>query len=256
MNPNVPTHVLLAVNHYPEYYSCYPLVKLAWERIIGLKCVLVFVGDKVPKYLSSIENNIIHIQETQHSVFFAQNARLVLPAYLNVEGSILISDIDMAPLSRSFFIQPPLLPTDEGFLTYRDVLIETDRQVAMCYNSAPRRIWQDLLGDFYVPDPKDALRRMLKVCGQHDGQSGGLGWFFDQKFLYHRLTSPRKFNWYINKDLESKFKRLDRIFGETNLRQWVHQGFYNKESFTDFHLLMPNEKYMEINEQIIFEYIN
>ena len=75
--------VLVACNENPLYLDFWPLVKLAWSQIVGIRAVLIYVGAELPP----------HLQEDSDVIFFkaipswptatqAQCIRLLYPALL------------------------------------------------------------------------------------------------------------------------------------------------------------------------------
>jgi len=251
-------YVLLSTNENESYWSCYETVKFAWERIIGFRCILVFTGLKIPSLLSKIETNIIHIPTPpSKSVFYSQNARLVVPAYLTTEEPIIISDIDMAPLSKRFFNHPTFEVGKDKIFTYRDCLIADQMQVAICYNAGTPWAWRKLLNQQLKETPSETLDALHSICGANDGIRGGSGWFFDQQYLFKRLSEARTgdLDWEVWRDRDSGFLRLDRSLGECEIRKLAHesthQGKRMHPEFTDYHMLMPFTEYGDLNKSTI-----
>jgi hypothetical protein len=256
-NRSRPKFVIVSTNDNETYWQCYPIVKFAWEHIIGITPILVFIGERVPKSLSRIETNIIQISSKSHnSVFFAQNCRYVVPAFLNTNEPIITADIDIVPLSYRYFNFPNILDTKLTFFTYRDCLIEEDSQVAMCYNASTRNVWQRLLGAHISTTPLETLCKLEESCGEHDQIRGGKGWFFDQQFLYKSLVANKDISWEIWTDHESGFRRLDRSLGENNLEHLLKTDSLHTNNFTDFHMLMPYSNFNTLNNAIVYKALN
>jgi len=97
--------VLVACNENTHYLDFWPVVKEAWWRVAGLPCVMVYVGESLPA----------HLVNDRAVVFFkaipgwptatqAQVIRLLYPALMKSDGAIMLSDMDMIPLQKDFFV--------------------------------------------------------------------------------------------------------------------------------------------------------
>lgn len=246
---------LVSANENTNYWRCYPIVKFAWERIIGVTPVFAFTGKRVPRDIIRIESNIVHIDVPESkSTFYSQNCRLILPAYLNTDEPLIISDIDMAPLSKRYFLKPIFSEVQPEFHTYRDVLINDENQVAICYNAARRNSWQYLFRTHLKRNPEETLAYLYDLCQGHDGVRGGNGWFFDQKLLFHCLANKGDLHWNIMEDIEMKFNRLDRLYGDKRLEDALKRNRCMNNSYTDFHMLMPYPEYSTLNDAIIHSF--
>src|SRR5262249_40906292 len=102
--------------------------------------------------------------------FAAQVARLLLPC-LFPEAVSILSDADMVPLSRHYFLSPLEEMTADRLIIYRpfDSIPERhwtdldERQIPICYNAAGGEVWREL---FAVRTPEELLARVLDWYGE------------------------------------------------------------------------------------------
>lgn len=75
---------LIASNDNPLYLDFWPIVKKAWNDIVGIDCKLVLVSDNIPDVYQN-DKDIILFKPIGNinTAFIAQNIRLFYPALLN-----------------------------------------------------------------------------------------------------------------------------------------------------------------------------
>jgi hypothetical protein len=147
---------------------------------------MVYVGESLPE----------HLQNDPAVKFFkgipgwptatqAQCIRLLYPALLGGSDAVMISDMDMIPLQRSFFTQGFLSFQQNQFVSLRGI-DENEKQIYMCYVGATPRVWSEL---FSISSEEDIRTRLTEWSQSYpaDGSHGGLGWCTDQIELYSRI---------------------------------------------------------------------
>ena len=98
--------VLVACNDNPKYLQFWPIVKKAWWDLVGLPCIMVYVGSTLPEELKN-DPAVLHWKPSPSwpTATQAQVIRLLYPALLKCDGAVLLSDMDMIPMQRDFFIK-------------------------------------------------------------------------------------------------------------------------------------------------------
>ena len=186
--------VLASVNNNPSYYMFIPKQILFWNHF-GIKFIAVFVGEKIPDELTPYASNIILWNNNLelNSAYVAQNLRMYYTALLDLPNNemVMITDMDMLPMSAAYYTAGLEQFKFEDFIYYRNV---DGNQIYMCYNAAHPNIWGKLFGINSIDDVKQKMYD-IPCC---------YGWFIDQQIMYQRLI------YYENlKVLNRPIKRLE-----------------------------------------------
>ena len=197
--------VLSATNE--KYAHCTPFFVKFWKKLFPeIDVKVVYVGEKILDSLNEIRDNIILLDTNNPIIkniktpFLAQNARLYYPALLNYEGGVLISDIDMFPMNRSYYENPIKNISSDFFVTYRS-------DYFMCYNIAPPKTWGDV---FNIHSLEDCYRALSKTYPKtYAGARGTPGWFIDQALLSKGVKSWSKYKTHHAIRIEESLHRLE-----------------------------------------------
>ena len=177
---------LVACNENTHYLDFWPIVKNAWWEIVGIPCILVYVGETLPDHLK--EDPAVRLFkpiEGWPTATQAQVIRLLYPALLQCEGAVVLSDMDIVPLQKDWFIDGFAKASTNQFVSLRGI-DEGNKQVYMCYVGATPRIWADVFSLTNEQSVRDMLSMMAKIYPA-DGNHGGKGWCTDQLVLYEAI---------------------------------------------------------------------
>lgn len=249
-----PSHVLLASDLNAYYLDTWPLAKRAWPAIAGLDPILVLVAkqDEIPRELQNDE--AVHVFEPiegVHTALQAQCVRLLYPALVDGSG-VITADIDMLPLNRSYFHRAVERIDARDFVAYRNVLLAIG-QIPMCYTAAHPHTWREVFGVSNYNDVRERLAGWAKGV-IYEGVRGGAGWDTDQLILHRAVTewAARTGRAWILDDHFTRFRRLERWplqkHGDPTARE---RRLIARGSYSDFHCLVPQSEYRELNELVI-----
>lgn len=247
----------------PLYLDCFPLVRRVWVELMGVPLKLALVSDRLPFSLRDAADDVILFPPIRgvKTAFQAQCLRLLLPALMDKQsggGAVLISDIDMLPMNRGYYLDSIANLTDSSFVVFRsNVLMSDSCQIAICYNAATPETWSALLGGIASIDAvRERLGEWARAHSGYDGRHGGAGWFADQQILFDLVTQWKqeagRSRVALLDDETTGFSRLDRIHlvssGELSGSQAED---VSEHRFTDYHMLRPLTRYGEINRQVV-----
>ena len=203
---------LVACNENPRYLEFWPLVRQAWWEIVGIPAVMIYIGETKPEEYKD-DPSVICFKpiEGWSTVTQSQVIRLLYPALLQCDGAVVLSDMDMIPLQREFFVEGLEQFQPNQFVSLRGI-DEHEQQIYICYCAATPQTWSDL---FQVKTIEDIRTRMTEWQQQMNIQvtkHGEPGWCFDQQKLYEHVMG-----WNIQCPTRvgllpwtSSFARLDR----------------------------------------------
>lgn len=217
--------VVLACDSNPLYIQFWPIVARAWSQLIGVRPTLALIAG--PE---------IHVDETLGDVIrfdpipgvpnslYAQAVRLLLPALFKDEVSI-ISDIDMIPLSKSYFCNSIKHIRDDQFVVYKNKAYPDDYgQFPMCYNAAKGSTFRDIFGVKTIHD----IPRLIT-----EWHALNWGWNTDEKVLHTKLCA---WPWYRTRCVKlghTVARRIDRL-------AWGYEkGLLKTGFYVDAHCVRP-----------------
>ncbi len=222
----------------PLYYDFWPIISKTWREIFNITPILGLISDEdsdfiedeygLIKKFKSIEGIDIGLQ--------SQIIRLYLPSIL--DSTSLISDIDMVPLSKKYFIDYISSFDENKFYVMTSDHPEclAFNQYQMCYNVSKPDLFKDILE---VEDSWIDFAKKLNNLGQ--------GWTTDQNYLYrmvnkyHSMENIVLLNRGFNNFNNFANNRIDRGY-------WSYSDILVKnEYYFDSHLLRP---YKENKEEI------
>lgn len=140
-------YVIMSTDGNELYDDFWEINKSIWNDVIGVKPILVIIGDE-DKIKTNEDCIIIHYKKVEgvETSFQAQIARLYVTS-LFLENTLLISDIDMLPLSKKYFTDFANEANDNQILIYTSDAYGYNKQkrYPMCYNLAKGKTYQEIL---------------------------------------------------------------------------------------------------------------
>ena len=250
---------LVACNDNPKYLDFWPIVRQSWWDIGGIPAVMIYIGETKPEAYKD-DPSVICFKpiEGWSTVTQAQVIRLLYPSLLQCEGAVVISDMDMIPLQREYFVEGFAKFREDQFVSLRGI-DEKDKQIYMCYCGATPKVWSEM---FNIKSLEDIYTRMNEWSQQMPLQvvnHGGVGWCFDQQKLYEHVQG-----WLIQSPDQiglipwtQSIPRLDR----TRPDEWREGNTFvihmiSQKQLVDFH--MPPYEYFskEIYEKYEYAKMN
>lgn len=172
--------VILSTNNNPDYIQFWPVVAPIWEEM-GLRPTLILVGNENCVVDTEI-GDVIRFPPLAgiNEALQAQVLRLFFPIFFPNEGC-LIADIDMLPISRSYFFEGALNVPSTAFLVYRDCAYGCGAaRFSMCYVAAEGHVFGSIFGISNFEDIQNLLRKWASV---------GYGWNTDELLLYRSVIN-------------------------------------------------------------------
>ena len=246
--------VLTACNLNPLYCDFIPLFIKTWNKLYpDVDVKIVLISEYIPENLKIYDKNIILFKPIPNvsTAFISQYIRLLYPAILNYTNGIMITDMDMLPMNSTYYSKYIENYDNNKFIYLRDVLIDTDKQISMCYNVATSKTWQDIFNIHSIHDINTQLINRFKNIDFVEG-AGKNGWFTDQIDLYNnvQLWNKKTNNFVFLNDKNTGYSRLNRTNMNTytldeTLKSKIKNGFYS-----DYHCLRPYSTNIHMNELI------
>ena len=248
--------VVSASDLNPRYVECVPIFIETWLLVarsmerIDLEPRIILVGDKLPENLVPYEKYIIILCHANliPRPFIAQNIRLLALARFDADV-VMTTDIDMVPMSWEIYERYLLLSYSENrFLVLRD---ELQHEYPICYLMSPPKV-----ADLLIGMPTLKLEKGIQELWEHflatglmyEGIHGGIGWNFDQKYVYSLVNTQSSENRAMFfRDSQTGFRRLDRLFAPSK----TFLELFSSRSYTDYHMHLPIRKYHRLIKVIL-----
>ena len=226
-------------NNNPLYLDFWPIVSKVWKEVFNITPVLGLISDEETDIYDDGNGLVIKLKSIEgfDDGLLSQLVRLYLPKFL--EGNCIISDIDMIPLSKKYFIDDLNDYSDNDFIIMSSHHPQTINinQYPMCYVVGNDKIFKEL---FTLED--DWISFVKKIPHQ--------GWFTDQLYLYDIINKNNNFNYkFTQRNGGFVYNRIDRI-------NWRYDGNKIKEGYyIDCHSLRPYKQFTKEIDELI-KYIN
>lgn len=244
--------VLTAVNENQLYLDFVPIFIKTWKKLYpSVDIQIILISTEIPYNLKIYSKHIILFKPIENisTAFISQYIRLLYPCLLNYKNGIMITDIDMLPMNKHYYIRNIENIENDKFIYLRNVCIDDWNQIAMCYNVALNKTWGDIFKISNVGDIKKRLLDVYKNINYINGH-GNSGWCSDQIDLYKYVFKWDKLTKKFIRldDKTTGFSRLDRkkfSLDDPVIRKNISEGLYS-----DYHCYRPMKKYSKLNYEI------
>ena len=246
--------VLTACNLNLYYLNLYPYVYKVWKEKFNLDLYLILISDFIPENLQPYVQFIILFKPIEgiDTCYIAQVIRILYPSLFE-NLNILITDVDIIPISPKYFINSIQEYSDDKFISYTN-RYNDNSMTAICYNVANSSTWKKI---FKINDLNDITNFLVKnYSSEYNGKKNCNGWYTDQKLLFdylyiHRQTYSSDI--IVLTDEQTGYKRLD---GKSTIK--LNKIITNKENilrmiktYSDFHIIRSYNINIELLEDII-----
>jgi hypothetical protein len=229
------------------YDGFWELCKKTWSQIVGVKPLLVIIEDE-DKIVESDDSIIVEFKKVENisTALQSQIARIYVTSLFK-NKSLLISDLDMIPMSKSYFVDHALNVKDDQILIYTADAYGYNHQIRypMCYNLAYGSLYTEIfdLDCSY----EEFVKRLKSLNFERE---------YDTDELYFGMC-VRKFE-LENSERIVKLHRGFRQNYATNRidrEYWFTANYdFNKvpeQFYYDCHLLRPYKKYKNDIDNLI-----
>ena len=247
--------VLLACDLNPDYLDYWPSARKAWLEIVGVEPILVHVADDadVPDDVRA-DDRVVTFAPIPgvHTALQAQCVRLLYPAIVETSDAVLIADVDLYPLRRSYYVDSLRSLDGRFFVSYRDVNANRE-QVAIAYNAARPATWSSVFGVESIDDVRSILSAWTSGI-EYDGRRAWPGWYTDQQILYAQLMrwpdAPRR--WWMLDDDYTRHRQLDRLELERDgVLDEHHRDGIRRLAYSDYNCLFPYARHRDTNDLVL-----
>lgn len=241
--------VLTACDSNPLYTEFIPMFVAAWTHVLPeADLCIAMIADSLPESLAPYARHIRLVTPIPgvHTAFHAQCIRLLLPREITRDEGVLITDMDMIPLNRSYYVDSIRDAPSDAFVVYRNVCLPSE--ISMCYNVAHPSTWASVFGS---RPTTECLKEWVRPTG-YDGVHGGTGWNTDQVLLVTAVRAWKGHTIILN-DHVTAFARLDRGMP---LDQWERERprirtLIRNGHFADYHCLRPYHQFRAWNDWVL-----
>lgn len=222
--------VIVSSDANPLYVPFWPIVAKTWKQLVGITPTLILVAPKDVVVDESL-GDVIRVEPIPGipTAFQAQVIRLLAPAYYEDDVCI-ISDIDMIPLSKDYFVNSVAEIDQTCFVTFKDGAFagQSIPEYPMCYNVAKGSVFKELFNIESVAEIPTIIAHWYAL---------GWGWTTDQQILYRTLNAWHQQTNRLVKLGHTVDKRVDRGWWGYD-PHLVRSGYY-----VDCHMLRPYHHY-------------
>jgi hypothetical protein len=247
--------VLAATTADPMYMNFVPLFLQAWKKLYPTVDVkIILVHDRIPLELETYRDHLILFRPLPRvsNAFVSQYIRLLYPALLTqYDHGVLITDIDMLPMSSTYYTKNIENVADDAFVYFRDGCTAAN-ELAMCYSVAAPKTWMEIFRIYGIQQAEERLEDLFNLMDHYE--IAGRGWNTDQTDLFQYVTqwnqTTKRF--VALNDAGTGFQRLCR----STFYKWKNDLDQLKKDvaagkYSDYHCLRPYHEYKEWNDYIL-----
>lgn len=235
--------VILSSDDNATYLDFWPIVSRIWRLKFNIEPVLLYFGDNASN-ISSEYGDIIKcdIDNTKPISIQVLWARYFFPS-LDPESTCLISDIDMLPLSKYFFIDK-IKDVHEDKYVHLNPCIETYGLISSCYHVAKGKNYKKILE---LPDTwRESLDQVVN-SGFGRNVNGNPLWFADEEYATNKILNNKNKDQivYLPREGGQNGRRIDRL-------DWkYYKDLISKEYYFDCHSLRPYSQYKKEIDDVV-----
>lgn len=213
----------------------WPIVSKVWKVFFNIEPILLYINDNDNISISSEFGTVIKINPIDRIPIELQTLwiRYWYPS-TEPETIFMISDIDMIPLSKKYFVENILEYSDDSYL-HINPCINTYGLIPSCYHIAKGKKFTEVL------NLDNSFEEDIKKVASFD-QSYGNGWFNDEKYATDKVIKYLQNHndlYLIPRDGGQNGHRIDRDFWRYN-PDLLKQGYYY-----DSHSIRPYSQYKD-----------
>lgn len=248
--------VLTSCNLNNYYLNLYPYVFKVWKEKFNLDLYMILIADDIPDNLLNYKKFIILFKPipNMNTTYIAQVIRILYPSLFD-NLNVLITDIDIFPISKKYFIKSIENYTKDQFIAYTDRYIKNN-MIAICYNVANSSVWNEIFNINNLEDINNIL--LSNYDDKYNGTKNCIGWYTDQQLLFNYIMEYKNKKNNYNKviflnDNEIDYKRLDGKSANKLLEIKNNQKniLNNIHTYSDFHIIRNYNLNLKLFENII-----
>ncbi len=232
-------NVIIASDNHPMYLELYPSVAKAWCAM-GIEPIMLHICDEDTE-LEKVDYGFYKKIKKIEGVKTGTQAQVVRLYAMELfpEKNLLISDIDMMPINKDYFVKTAEPIAEDEILIYTGQPYGNVPFYPMCY----------ILGKGRVIANAVRIEDMCfeEYCKHLDKKYSG-AWNTDENFFYERINEWEDFE---EKVVILNGRDLDRRINRTNWEYDVNElknGYY-----IDSHLLRPYRTYKKEIDKLLDE---
>jgi hypothetical protein len=227
-----PQYAMLSCDNNQDYLDYWPLVAHAWKHHMGVEPVLCYIGTEPIKDLQKHGTVISFAPLSDIPLpFQAQWARFW--ATIKFQNSVcVISDIDMIPLSRKYFVET-LEGIDEDQYVHLNPCVDhySHGHLPACYHVAKGALFTQI--HTLTDDWRGSCEMVLKFNDQTPSTFNRCGrpayWFADELYSSHKISqhTQQSIFTFLPRDTAYRGRRIDRSNWTYQLKDLKNNCYYD-----------------------------
>lgn len=228
-------YVCMGSTDNPDFLDYWPVVSKVWYKKFNIIPVLGLISNEDGDFEKTEYGIIKKIKKPEGAsdVFCSQIVRLFLPKFLN--GTILVSDLDMLPLSKKYFVDDIEKYDNNKFIIFssHNEQVQGVNQYPMCYIAGSNQTYSEIFN--YNLNFDDFVNSISDKC-----------WYGDQLFLYNET---QKFD-------KNRLEFPHRVWGHSCARidrgNWKYdESLLRNGEYIDSHLLRPYKNHKDAIDTVV-----
>lgn len=231
----------------PFYLDFWPIVSKVWKTKFNITPILVYIDDDYDKPISNKYGEIIRMKNMENIPNYLQNlwVRYWIPSQL--DGVSIISDIDMLPISKEYFIDSIDKIDNNKYVHINPAVNQLPHplSLASCYHVASNDMFKKVLK--LEEKWEDSITNLYNsgLGEDHGGHlSGKNKWAADERYATLRIN-----NYEVAEDIV--LLRRDSFGYDRIDRSYWHYDEENVEKYIDSHMIRPYNDYKNEIDKLV-----
>ena len=246
-------YALHSIDTHPLYKDFWNPVSKIWKLKFNIEPVLIVIEEKekfVLKNYSTKYGTVVNIEPVENipTHLQAQWARFWYTVNF-LDSVCIISDIDMFPISKKYFVEQIEKINDENYVHLYSNFYP---HFCVCYHVAKGNTFKEVLGlpDSFEGSIKEMMNHDKQGCHNHLGMEM---WGLEEIFSSSRINDYILKN---GKDKFTLFKRSERFDERIRRVRWGYDPNLLKEDYyIDCHSIRPYHQYKNEIEILVEQII-
>ena len=247
--------VIHSCDNNPFYMEFWPLVARVWKEKFDIEPHLIYIAEKkdLDVDLDETYGTVQRIEQLPDVPIYLQVlwCRYFFPS-LELEKVSMISDIDMFPISKEYFVDQ-IANIDDNKYVHLNPCIDSYGTLPSCYHVAKGKKFKEVLE---LPDDWEKSVKMVMNSGLGSDPGAHLAgkehWFADERYASLKVAKyPKKWDLeFVQRNGGQNGRRIDRSRWQYD-PNLVRQGWYY-----DSHSIRPYSNFKKEVDELIGHILN
>lgn len=231
-------YALMASNNDPLYLDFWPIVSKLWKEKFNITPVLYYIDDNHNVEIDETYGEVIKLKPIPKIPVYLQCLWVRYWGFVNYPNDVcIISDIDMLPLSKEYFIDS-ISNIDDDKYVHLNPCFKSYGTLPSCYHICRGSKFKEILE--LHDNWEDSITFLNNLdLGRNPG-NGNNKWFSDEEYSSNKIfdykTNKPDEVIFLDRDGGQNGRRIDRSDWAYNIEYVKNNYYYDSHSIRPYHM--------------------